>query len=112
MDVHKEFTEWAVARGVKINGIAAHRFPRRGLGIIAEKKFKASGKFLLVCLFVCCLIIPIVIRVEFITINKYVNKSFKHTVDFSQVKKNSTKASDDDTTYHQNREEDDSSLGA
>ncbi len=38
MDVHKEFTEWAIARGVKLNGIAAHRFVGRGLGIIAEKK--------------------------------------------------------------------------
>jgi hypothetical protein len=40
MDIHKEYTEWAVARGVKLNGIATHRFPGRGLGIIAEKKLK------------------------------------------------------------------------
>ena len=39
MDKHKEFTEWAVARGVKLNGIAAHRFLDKGLGIIAEKRF-------------------------------------------------------------------------
>jgi len=40
MDVHKEFTEWAVARGVKLNGIASHKFPGRGIGIIAEKELK------------------------------------------------------------------------
>jgi len=38
MDIHEEFTEWAAARGVKISGIAAHTFPGRGLGIIAQKK--------------------------------------------------------------------------
>jgi hypothetical protein len=42
MDVHEEFTNWAIAQGVEINGIAAHKFPGRGLGIIAEKDFKAS----------------------------------------------------------------------
>jgi len=42
MDIHKEFTQWAVARGVKLNGIATHRFPDRGLGIIAEKKLNVS----------------------------------------------------------------------
>jgi hypothetical protein len=40
MNIHKEYTEWAVARGVKPNGIAAHRIPGRGLGIIAEKKLE------------------------------------------------------------------------
>jgi hypothetical protein len=40
MDVHKKFTEWAVARGVKINGIAAQRFPDKGVGIIAEKELE------------------------------------------------------------------------
>jgi hypothetical protein len=38
MDIHKEFTEWAVVRGVKLVGIATHRFPGRGLGIIAERE--------------------------------------------------------------------------
>ena len=42
MEVHREFTEWAVSRGVKINGIATHEFTGRGLGIVAEKDFKAS----------------------------------------------------------------------
>jgi hypothetical protein len=40
MDIHKEFTEWAVTRGVKLNGIAAHRFPGRGVGIIAKKELE------------------------------------------------------------------------
>lgn len=47
MEIHKEFAEWAVARGVKINGVAAHRFPGKGLGIIAEKQFKARMTFLI-----------------------------------------------------------------
>ena len=54
MEIHEEFTEWAVAKGVNINGIAAHRFPGRGLGIIAEKNFKASpysSSLLYVCVF-------------------------------------------------------------
>jgi hypothetical protein len=38
MDIHEEFTEWSNARGVRLNGIAAHRFRGRGLGIIAERK--------------------------------------------------------------------------
>jgi hypothetical protein len=37
MDVHNKFTEWAIEKGVKINGIKPHRFEGRGLGIIAEK---------------------------------------------------------------------------
>jgi hypothetical protein len=40
MEKHIEFTKWAVAQGVIINGIAAHKFLGRGLGIIAEKNFK------------------------------------------------------------------------
>ncbi|KAF4630581.1 hypothetical protein G7Y89_g7550 [Cudoniella acicularis] len=46
MEVHKEFTEWAVSRGVKINGIAAHRFPGRGISIIAKKSFEAGETLL------------------------------------------------------------------
>jgi hypothetical protein len=38
MEIHEEFTAWAVERGVKINGVAAHKFEGRGLGIIATKK--------------------------------------------------------------------------
>jgi hypothetical protein len=40
MDAHHKFTEWAVKQGADINGIAPHRFPGQGLGIIAEKDFK------------------------------------------------------------------------
>ncbi|KAH6724575.1 putative SET domain-containing protein [Leptodontidium sp. 2 PMI_412] len=42
MEIHEAFTEWTLERGVKINGIAAHRFEGRGLGIIAEKKHAAN----------------------------------------------------------------------
>ncbi|KAK2629696.1 hypothetical protein QTJ16_000516 [Diplocarpon rosae] len=48
MDIHEEFTKWAVQKGVKINGIAAHKFEGRGLGIIAEKKLKANTSLLTV----------------------------------------------------------------
>ncbi|KAH6664585.1 hypothetical protein B0J14DRAFT_681686 [Halenospora varia] len=34
--------EWAFTRGVKLNGIATHRFPSRGFGFIAEKTLKAG----------------------------------------------------------------------
>jgi hypothetical protein len=40
MEKHIEFTNWAVAQGIIINGITAHKFAGRGLGIIAEKNFK------------------------------------------------------------------------
>ena len=40
MEIHKDFTEWAIARGVNLNGIAIHRFPGRGLGIVAEKELE------------------------------------------------------------------------
>jgi hypothetical protein len=40
MEKHVKFTEWAQAEGVVINGVAAHKFHGRGLGIIAEKNFK------------------------------------------------------------------------
>lgn len=32
---HEEFTEWAKAQGILINGVAAVRFPGRGIGIAA-----------------------------------------------------------------------------
>ena len=38
MEKHEKFTDWALTQGVKINGIAAHKFPGRGLGIVAKKK--------------------------------------------------------------------------
>ena len=40
MEKHIEFTKWVITQGVTINGIAAHKFPGRGLGIIAEKNLK------------------------------------------------------------------------
>ncbi|KAI9742547.1 MAG: hypothetical protein M1818_003687 [Claussenomyces sp. TS43310] len=46
MDVYEAFTEWAIAEGVKLNGIRTHRFPGRRLGIIAEKKHEAGDTIL------------------------------------------------------------------
>ena len=37
MEKHEKFTEWAVAGGVKLYAVAVHRFPGRGLGIIATE---------------------------------------------------------------------------
>ncbi|KAH7321503.1 hypothetical protein BKA65DRAFT_512311 [Rhexocercosporidium sp. MPI-PUGE-AT-0058] len=47
-NTHKEFRAWAVARGVKLNGIATKIFPGRGLGIIAEKEFNAGDTLMAV----------------------------------------------------------------
>ncbi|KIX96613.1 uncharacterized protein Z520_07879 [Fonsecaea multimorphosa CBS 102226] len=35
-------TKWAVSNGIKVNGIAAHKFPGRGLGIVAKRRLKAG----------------------------------------------------------------------
>lgn len=43
MEKHEKFSEWAVAGGVTINGIAAHRFPGKGLGVIATKNHEVGG---------------------------------------------------------------------
>jgi hypothetical protein len=51
MDIHERFTEWAIEKGVKINGIKAHRFEGRGLGIIAEKDFEVRRPWLYAVLF-------------------------------------------------------------
>jgi hypothetical protein len=45
MEIHDKFTEWAIEKGVQINGIRPHRFEGRGLGIIAERDFKVRGRF-------------------------------------------------------------------
>jgi hypothetical protein len=45
MEIHEKFTEWAIEKGVKINGIRPHRFDGRGLGIIAERDFKVRRTF-------------------------------------------------------------------
>lgn len=42
MEYHEAFTKWAVAQGLEINGLKAHRFAGRGLGIRAEKDFEVS----------------------------------------------------------------------
>lgn len=40
MDKHEEFRVWAEERGVKINGISAHKWDGRGVGIRAERDIK------------------------------------------------------------------------
>jgi hypothetical protein len=47
MDIHKKFMEWAIEKGVEINGIRPHRFAGRGLGIIAERDLKVREEILL-----------------------------------------------------------------
>ena len=42
MQKHRDFTTWAVTHGIEINGIAAHRFPGRGLGIVAKQKHEVG----------------------------------------------------------------------
>jgi hypothetical protein len=46
MDIHNEFTQWALAWGVKLNGMATHRLPGKGFGIIAEKNLKVYATHL------------------------------------------------------------------
>ncbi|CAG8973301.1 hypothetical protein HYALB_00000063 [Hymenoscyphus albidus] len=49
MDIHERFHEWAIeVAKVEINGIVAHRFEGRGLGIIAERGFEPNKKLLTV----------------------------------------------------------------
>ncbi|OAP54652.1 hypothetical protein AYL99_11100 [Fonsecaea erecta] len=41
MDLSSDrLTKWAVSHGIKVNGIAAHRFPGKGLGVIAKRRLK------------------------------------------------------------------------
>jgi hypothetical protein len=35
-----ELTKWALSQGVTIDGIAAHEFPGKGLGIIAQRRLE------------------------------------------------------------------------
>lgn len=45
MTEHKDYrdlTEWSIARGLKFDGIAPHRFPGKGLGIVAQRSFRVS----------------------------------------------------------------------
>jgi hypothetical protein len=47
MDHHSQLAKWATDGGVKVNGVAAHDFPGRGLGIIATKNLRVSCHALL-----------------------------------------------------------------
>lgn len=40
MEKHELFTNWALCQGVELNGVAAHGFPGRGLGIVAIEAAK------------------------------------------------------------------------
>jgi hypothetical protein len=42
MEKHIEFTDWVLSQGAEINGIAAHGFSGRGLGIVAKKRHEVS----------------------------------------------------------------------
>ncbi|TVY21615.1 Ribosomal lysine N-methyltransferase set11, partial [Lachnellula arida] len=42
MDAHRKFTQWVLTQNVEINGVAPHRFPGKGLGIVAEKDLKVG----------------------------------------------------------------------
>ena len=48
--MHKEFKDWAAAQGANLNGIRIHRFPHRGYGILAEKRFKVGQSLTLSCI--------------------------------------------------------------
>ncbi len=52
MEIHEKFTEWAIEKGVKINGIKPHRFEGRGLGIIAERDLKVRGVLFMLFIYV------------------------------------------------------------
>ncbi|KAJ9613983.1 hypothetical protein H2200_002119 [Cladophialophora chaetospira] len=41
-----ELTRWAASHGAKIKGIAAHKFPGKGLGVIAERRLEAGETIL------------------------------------------------------------------
>jgi hypothetical protein len=45
MEKHDDFTAWAVKNGLEINGIAPHRFPDRGLGIVAVERHEVGLVF-------------------------------------------------------------------
>lgn len=49
---HTRFIGWAEDHGVEINGIAPARFMNRGMGIVAAKDIKVSGKNLTT--WICC----------------------------------------------------------
>jgi hypothetical protein len=41
-----ELTKWALSQGVTIDGIAAHEFPGKGLGIIAQRRLEVRKSLL------------------------------------------------------------------
>ncbi|KAK5075732.1 hypothetical protein LTR70_010040 [Exophiala xenobiotica] len=46
MPTSQELTQWALSKGLRLNGIAAHNFPQRGMGIVAKKHFHAGDVLL------------------------------------------------------------------
>lgn len=36
MDVHEAFTRWAIGQGIMIKGVKPHRFPQKGMGLMAD----------------------------------------------------------------------------
>jgi hypothetical protein len=44
MEIHRKFTAWAITQGVEIKGIKPHRFPGKGVGIIAEKDLEVRNR--------------------------------------------------------------------
>ncbi|OQV03320.1 SET domain-containing protein [Cladophialophora immunda] len=42
METCDSLTKWAVSNGIKVNGVAAHKFPGKGLGIVAKRRLKAG----------------------------------------------------------------------
>lgn len=42
MQIHEEFTKWAVTQGVIINEVSPFRFPGKGLGLVANKDFEVQ----------------------------------------------------------------------
>ncbi|KAH8812585.1 hypothetical protein F5884DRAFT_785858 [Xylogone sp. PMI_703] len=46
METHKEFVKWVLSQGLEIEGITVHKFPGRGLGIIAERDLNVGDTLL------------------------------------------------------------------
>jgi len=49
MEDHDNFREWVTKRGVKINGITAHKFEGRGVGLVAEERLEVRYVFKKFC---------------------------------------------------------------
>ncbi|KAK6367408.1 hypothetical protein LTS17_010334 [Exophiala oligosperma] len=48
MSNHDSLTEWALSRGYKLNGIKAHAFAGRGLGVIAERNIEPGETLMII----------------------------------------------------------------